>query len=327
MFETIHNSKFMIQNSIWPIVVAVLLIGQTAQADQQGGQRQAVYLEMGAGGAANAMGGAAVGMRGDVSCGYWNPAGLIGIRGFQIETQRSFLSMGQELDYLSLAGTFKDEYSLGLSGILYSAGGDLEARQGPSLAPDKLFDDLEMTLFPSVAARLSPRWSFGGSFKLFLENLGSFSGLGFGEDLGIQYRFTNDTTFGFMAQDPYSLISYSNNDNSLFPVTLKAGVAHHDAKLNAKMHFDLEWSNDLGFRPRLGLEWAPAKVIVLRGGCWLGNLTSGAPGGTLTLNPTAGIGLMAFLGDSLVEFDYTLLPDRIVSGGLTHQIAITGKFL
>ena len=320
-----HPSRIM--KTAWLLLLILALACPSAFADQQGGQRPAAYLQLGAGGFQNAMGGAAVGVRNDVASGFWNPAGLTGVRQFQFETQHTFLSMGQELDYLGVAKTYRDQYSLGVSGILYSAGGDLETRQGPSLSPDSYFDDIEADLFPSFAVRLSPRWSFGGNLKFFIHSMGEFSGFGFGEDLGVQYRFTNHTTFGFVAQDPYSQISYSNNQTVLFPVTLKAGIAHHEEKVNGKIHFDLEWSNDLGFRPRLGLEWRPAEVIALRGGCWMGNLTAGISGGAVTLNPSGGIGLLVFLGGSLYEVAYTLLPDRIITGGLLHQISVTGKFL
>ena len=296
-------------------------------ADQQGGQRPAAYLGLGAGGMQNAMGGAAVGVRNDAACGFWNPAGLSGNRGFQIETQHTFLGLGQELDYLALTTAYREKIFYGLSTIFYSAGGDLEARKGPTLVPDNTFADIQMAIFPSVAFRLSPRWSLGANLKLFVDNIGSFSGIGFGVDMGVQYRLTKTTTLGFVVLDPYSVLSYSNSNDQIFPLTVKAGIAHHEDKTSVKMNFDLEWSNDLGFRPRAGVEWRPTDILALRGGCWAGNLTSGAPGGGLSINPTGGFGLLVFLGESLIQFDYTLMPDRVESDGLMHQISVTGKFL
>jgi len=322
------NSNLRIQNYAWAgLIVISFVSGRVAHADQQGGQRPAAYLELGAGGMQNAMAGAAVGVRNDAACGYWNPAGLSGNRGTQFETQHTFLGLGQELDYLALTTAYRDRIFYGVSAILYSAGGDLEARKGPTLAPDSTFDDLEMVFYPSLAVRLSPRWSVGANLKIFMDNIGSFSGVGFGEDLGIQYRFTKTTTFGFVALDPYSVLTYPNSINQVFPITLKMGIAHHEEKTAIKMNFDLEWSNDLGFRPRVGMEWRPAEMLALRGGCWAGNLTSGAPGGSPSINPTGGIGILIFIGESLMQFDYTIVPDRVVPGDLLHQISIIGKFL
>jgi hypothetical protein len=130
-----------------------------------------------------------------------------------------------------------------------------------------------------------------------------------------------------MAQDPYTVFSYANSASEISPITLKAGVAHHRKALSLKGNFDLEWSSDLGFRPRLGLEWRPLEVIALRGGCWMGGLTAGAPGSAPTVHFTAGIGVLVPLSESHMEFGYALLPDRFMPGGILHQVSLTGKFL
>lgn len=310
--------------------MVVFLAATGAMADQQGGQRPAAYLELGAGGVQNAMGDAAVADRNDPACGFWNPAGLSGLRGFQIEDQYTLLPLGQQLNYFTLANGFRDFFFYGISSFIYSAGGNIEARVGPSLTPDSVFGDLEMTYLVSVAFRLSPRWSIGGNIKIETQNFDNYNGFGFGEDLGLQYRLTQYTTLGLMIQDPFTIFNYDNSTENIVPITVKAGVAQHDEQLNAKLNCELDWSADLGFQPRLGIEWRPMEVLALRGGCWAGDITGGISGGTFSLNPTAGFGILAPLGsagDGLLEFDYTLLMDRIVSGGLLHQIAITGKFL
>ena len=85
-------------------------------------------------------------------------------------------------------------------------------------------------------------------------------------------------------------------------------------------NFDLEWSSDLGLRPRLGGEWHLSKMLALRGGFWLGNLTTGA---ALTPNFSAGFGILF----PQMELDYTILPDRIIPWNFMHRIALIGKFL
>lgn len=292
---------------------------------QQGGQRPAVYMGLGVGGTQEAMGGAAVGVRNDPACGYWNPAGLSGIRGFQVEDQYTLLSEGRTLNYLGLAGGYKNKIFYGFSFIYYGVG-DLEARQGPSVDPDSVYGDSEMAFLISLACRLDSRWSLGGNLKFFFNAMGDFSGFGFGEDIGVQFRATKYTTIGFMLQDPLSFLSYSNSTNEFFQPTLRAGIAHLEESLAVKMNFDLEWSGDLGFRPRMGLEWRPIEVIALRGGCWLGGLTGdGAEG--VAARFTGGLGILIPTGGGLTEFGYTLLPDGIVPGGLLHQISLKGKFL
>jgi len=81
-----------------------------ALADQQGGQRPAAYLELGVGGMQDAMGGAAVADRNDVACGFWNPAGLTGLRGLQVEDQYTLLALNQQLNYLAFANSLRDKF-------------------------------------------------------------------------------------------------------------------------------------------------------------------------------------------------------------------------
>src|SRR5258708_5252592 len=180
---TIHNLKFRIRNSVWLIIWVCLSMSQTALADQQGGQRPAAYLRYGFGGPQGAMAGAAVGTRNDVACGYWNPAGLSGLRGLQTEAQDILLPLGQQIYFLSVANGFQDKFFYGFTGVFYTPGGDLEARKGPTFAPDSLFSDTELAFLVSVAVRISPRWSFGANLTILSQNIGVFAGLGFGEDL------------------------------------------------------------------------------------------------------------------------------------------------
>ncbi len=304
-------------------------------ADQQGGQRPAAYLDMGVGGMQNAMGGTGVAVRNDVADGYWNPAGLTALRGFQVEDQYTLLSLNQELNYLGLANNFRDKFFYGLSWIYYSAGNDLEARTGPSLNPDSIFSDLEMTFIVSLAIRIDPRWALGLNLKILTQNLGSFSsGVGFGEDFGLQYRLTKDTTLGLMIEDIYTSLTYSSSTSSsstdpaqIRPTTFKVGVADHEEQWNLKGTADLAWSQDLGLEPRLGVEWRPLDGLALRGGFWAENLTAGAGGGSPLVYLTTGVALLLPVQGNLLEFDYSIIPDRIDAGAIINQIAITGKFL
>jgi hypothetical protein len=285
------------------------------------------------------MGGATAGLRDDPSCGFWNPAGLTGIKNIQVEAQNTFLSLNQTLDYFSLGANLRDQIYCGATLLVYSAGNDLEARSGPSLNPDSTFGESEYLALVSGAFRMSPRWSGGFNLKLLLNTLGSYqnaSGTGFGFDLGLQYRVDNDTTFGLSAQDPYTVYSYQNSSSTVIPATLRWGVSRRVENLHGTGAFDLEWSQDLGIRPRLGVEWFPFEVLALRGGVWVGDLTAGATGSQPSLNLTCGLGISIPLQSSVgpgrggvdqIVIDYSLLPDPQQPGAVLHQIAVTGKFI
>ncbi len=303
------------------------LLGKRSFADQQGGQRPAAYLEYGAGGVENAMGGADTAGRGDAANGFWNPAGLSGLRGFQLENQYTLMSLGQELNFAAFANGYRDMFFYGLSWFLYSAGGDIEARTGPSLEPDSIFGDMEMTFLASIAFKLDPQWSIGWNIKILTQTFNSYSGFGLGEDMGIQLRLTQFETIGLMIQDPFTFMNFDNSITDYVPPTFKAGFAERDVALNAKLHFDLDWSPDLGLEPHLGVEWRPNDVLALRVGGWMENLTAGTSGGAVLIDPTAGFGIYVPMGESQLELDYVILNDRVDQGNFLHQISITGKFL
>jgi hypothetical protein len=316
-------------------IVFAALTTRVVLADQEGGERPAAYLELGVGGMQEAMGGAAVGDRNDVACGFWNPAGLTGLRGLQVEDQYTLLALNQQLNYLAFANSFRDKFFYGVSWIYYSAGNDLEARTGPSLNPDSIFSDTEMTFIGSIAFRFDPRWAMGLNIKVFNQSIGSFSSaVGFGEDLGLQYRVSRDTTLGFVIQDIYSSLTFNSPTSSstsdpqqIIPTTFKVGIADHEEQWNLKGTGDLDWSQDLGFEPHLGLEWRPLTAMALRGGVWAENLTAGASGGVPLVYFTAGVAILVPVGTDLIEVDYSMLEDRIDAGALINQIAVTGKFL
>jgi hypothetical protein len=273
------------------------------------------------------MGGAAVASRNEPSCAYWNPAGLTGIKGFQFESQYTVLSQGRFLSALSLAGALKRETYFGFTFMSYSAGSDLEIRTGPTYDPEAVVGNLEMAFLLSLAAKLDRDWSLGGSLKLFVNALDDLSGIGFGNDLGVQRRLSKKTTVGFMVQDPISFLSYSDGPTEFFPTTLRLGVSHSEEKWGGKGTFDLEWSQDLGLRPRGGVEWRPFETLALRGGAWIGGLT-GEGAGDILVRFTGGLGITIPTGDNgLLEFGYSVLPDGLVTGGLLHQVSLKGKFL
>ena len=316
-------------------IVFFIFADGIALADQQGGQRPAAYLELGVGGMQDAMGGAAVADRNDVACGFWNPAGLTGLRGLQVEDQYTLLALNQQLNYLAFANSLRDKFFYGVSWIYYSAGNDIEARTGPSLNPDSIFSDTEMTFIGSIAFRFDPRWAFGLNVKVLNQSIGSYSSaVGFGEDLGLQYRMSRDMTLGFVIQDVYSSLTFnsstsssSNDPQQIIPTTLKAGITDHEEQWNLKGSADLDWSQDLGLEPHLGLEWRPLTAIALRGGVWAENLTAGASGGAALVYFTTGVAVLVPVGSDLIEVDYSMMEDRIDAGALINQIAATGKFL
>ncbi len=226
------------------------------------------------------------------------------------------------MNNLFLATQFARRFFCGLTFLYYSAGGDLEARQGPSLGPDGIFGDTEMAFYLSLAGKLDPRWSLGGNLKFFVNKLAIVSATGVGGDLGLQCRLSPETTLGFMARDIYSSIGYSNTNgaNEVLPLVLRAGLSHLDPPSGVRGEVDMEWNGNTGLKPRLGLEWGPSQEVVLRGGAWW-------EPGTGFADFSVGLGFKVPAEGSGAELDYTLSGDRWAGGGILHQMSVKGTFL
>lgn len=291
-------------------------------AGNNGGLQPAAYLNLGFGGREEAMGGAAVGLSGSSSSTFWNPAGITKVQGTEVEMEDTTLSLNRSLFGLSFNANYENLYYMGLTGLYYSDGNDLEARSEPTVNPDSVFSDLNLAFLATAAFNLSPDWDLGFNLKVFVQSYGLSSlpaGFGIGEDLGVQYHPSAETTLGFVAQDPFSDFLYSDGTDAIFPQTLRWGVAQTFSGLHLTGDLDLEWQFALGLEPHAGLEWKPLDAIAFRGGYWV-ELNSGQDGFG------AGVGVFIPTGGSRMEFDYTLLPDRLTPGQLNQQITLTGNF-
>ena len=291
-------------------------------AADNGGQNPAAFLTLGIGGEAGALGGAAAGLRGDLTGAFYNPAGIAGIDGTQVEFERTSLSLDRSIGYFAVGSNYEKAYYFGISLIGYSVD-NLEARSGPSVSPDDVFSDLNLGFMTSIAFPLGSDLDFGFNLKIFVQayTLADLpTGFGLGEDVGIQYHPADDTVWGLVAQDPFSDFIYSDGTDAMFPRVFRGGFSKNMKDVGLKMNLDLEWHTDLGFVPHAGLEWRPVGAIAFRGGYWI-EADNGENGfGT-------GVGLFIQGGDMTVEFDYTLAPDLLSDGGLLQQMSLSGDFL
>jgi len=303
--------------------IFLLLTGAPLWAADNGGLQPAAYLNLGVGGEENAMGGAAVGLAGEAFGAFWNPSELISVQGTQVALEHTVLSLNRALEALSVSANYQDRYYLGLTVLDYSDGNDLEARSEPTLNPDAVFSDTNMAFLATAAFHLDREWDFGFNVKVLIQNYGLAdlpTGFGLGEDLGIQFRPSPATTIGFVVQDPLSNFLYSDGTDAFFPATLRGGLAQEFLDLHLRADLDLEWQTALGLAPHLGLEWKPVDSIALRAGYWI-QVNSGEDGFG------AGIGILIPEPRERMEFDYTILPDRLSAGQILQQLSLSVNFL
>lgn len=237
------------------------------------------FLNIGAGARGLAMGGAQVASSQDGTSGYWNPAGLTGIKDYPVLSlmhAEYFAGIGK-YDFLSLAIPMTDKKrTLGISILRF--GVDDIPNTLFLIEPDgsinynniRSFSSADYAFLLSYAQTLrkteTKSLSFGVNAKIIHRNVGTFaSAWGFGLDAGVQYQTGrwklglaardltttfNAWTFNFTEQEK-EILYLTNNDipvksTELTAPRLVAGAAY-DFKLSKDINLLTEVNLDLTF--------------------------------------------------------------------------------
>lgn len=168
------------------------------------------FLAIGVGGRAFGMGGATVAGVNDVTSGYWNPAGLMGIKNdFQTGLMHSeYFASIAKYDYGAVAGRIDSSSAFGISIIRFAVDDIANTTQlidaGGNLDYDRIttFSAQDYAFIFSYARSMSvPGLTVGGNFKIIRRKVGDFAGAwGFGIDAGAQYR-KGEWQFGAVMRD------------------------------------------------------------------------------------------------------------------------------
>ena len=172
------------------------------------------FLNIGAGARGLAMGGAQVASVNDGTAGYWNPAGLVGIKQYpsvNIMHAEYFAGIGK-YDYGTVAIPLHDDKRVvGLS-VLRFAVDDIpntlflvEPDGSINYNNIRTFSSADYAFLLSYAQKVvdddDRKLSFGGNVKVIHRKVGSFAtAWGFGLDAGVQYA-NNNWRFGLAARD------------------------------------------------------------------------------------------------------------------------------
>lgn len=254
-------------------IVMVLCVNVSAQFRKFSNE----FLNIGAGARALSMGGAQVASVEDGTAGYWNPAGLTGVKdvpSLYLMHAEYFAGIGK-YDYASIAIPLQDQKRVvGLS-LLRFAVDDIPntlflVEPDGSLNYNNIttFSSADYAFLLSYAQKVRDdedhKLSFGGNLKIIHRKVGSFANAwGFGIDAGIKYQANNwrlglavrDVTTTFNAwsfsftEKEKEVLYLTNNDipvksTELTAPRLIAGVAHvfpisQKLNLTAEANFDL----------------------------------------------------------------------------------------
>lgn len=172
------------------------------------------FLNIGAGARGLAMGGAQVATVEDGTAGYWNPAGLTGVKDYPslyLMHAEYFAGIGK-YDYASLAVPLHDQKRVVGVSILRFAVDDIpntlflvEPDGSVNYNNITTFSSADYAFLLSYARKIKDeddkKLSFGGNVKIIYRKVGSFAtAWGFGIDAGVRYE-VNNWKFGLTARD------------------------------------------------------------------------------------------------------------------------------
>jgi hypothetical protein len=322
--------------SLWALAAGAVCTVAWGQTDAPKYSNE--FLAVGVGARALGMGSAYISVVGDVTGGYWNPAGLLGVRGdLQVGLMHSEYFAGiAKYDYIGLAKPIDSASAIGFTFIRF--GIDNIPNTIDLIDPSGNISSADHAFLITYARRLGvPGLSLGGNAKVVYRRVGEFGqAFGFGLDGGVQYqrdrwRFAavgRDITGTFNAwsysldQRTVDVFEQTGNEipeNSV-EVTLPRlllGAAREfrfgekvgliaavdlentfDGKRNTLLKTDA-WSLD----PRLGIEAGYANIVFLRAGVqYFQYVRDINDKEQLTVQPSIGLGLKI----KSVALDYAL---------------------
>jgi hypothetical protein len=183
------------------------------------------FMNIGVDASSISMSGAVTSSVDDVNSGYWNPAGLTAIEQGEISLMHSnYFANIANYNYIAYAKPIDNQSAIGLSMIRFGVDDILDTTQ---LIDDQgninydrinLFSAVDYGFIISYARKmLTKEISYGINTKIIRRIIGDFaSSWGFGLDIGLQLKTSNNWRFGLMARD----ISTTYNSWSINEVRL-----------------------------------------------------------------------------------------------------------
>jgi hypothetical protein len=284
-------------------------------AEGEGGMSGA-YLRLSPDPRSSAMGGAFTAVAEGAAASLWNPAALGYLKGFEVGTSISHLSMGRNLGYI--IGNAKLPGNAGLGGgwlrawvndlPLYDNGGSQVGIY--NFSQNAFFVSFGRQIFRPIAAGVTVK-----VFYHFLDNVGA---TGTSVDAGVLVKPSNFLSLGLVFQDIKGTESwesaniYSNGKKEKIPLTIRGGASW--AFLERRLLLVGELSGQMHHKPayHLGIECWVNQELALRAGYDNGELAAGG-------------GLLYPMGKLVLTVDYAYTQDPMgVSAG--HRFSFGFSF-
>ena len=271
------------------------------------------FMSIGVGARALGMGGAYVANRGDVTYGYWNPAGLATLHYPEVAAMHSRNFGGLiNYDYAAFAMPFRANEGLGLS-VVRLAVDDIPytALPRPDLAinaqytdeegnvlfnrtfAEKWVNNADYAMYLSYANQRNSELAYGVNVKFIRRGLGDNSAWGVGFDVGVLWQPFDKLFLGANFQDATTtLLAWDTGTQELISPTLKTGLGYpidiHFLSSQLLVLGDVDFRfegrktaaqlsvSEMSMDFHVGTELLLKRVVALRVGNDIGSLTAGA---------------------------------------------------
>lgn len=187
------------------------------------------FLAIGVGARALGMSNAQVSSVNDVTSGYWNPAGLMGLTtDMQVDLMHAEYFAGiAKYDYGAFAAKIDSVSAFGFSIVRFGVDDIPNTTQlidaDGNVDFDRIFSfsvaDYAFLFSYARKSKKIERLTYGANVKIIYRQVGDLaSAWGFGLDAGVQYRTNNNWGFGLMARDitsTFNAWSFSLDQNTI----------------------------------------------------------------------------------------------------------------
>lgn len=308
------------------LAVLLLALAGPARAQSSAGTSGAQFLKIGSGGRAGAMADAFTAVADDAYAAYYNPAGLVQLRGAQLGGAHT--SYFQKVSYDAL--TFAYPFGRGEAGMLnalsvsvYHLGvGDIERRVGDSTDAIGTFGASDDAYALSYARAVGGRLSLGVTGKYIAQTLDTYKASTFAGDAGVLYRLNPSSerpvALAAAVRNVGAATGYVKGHEDPLPMAVVAGVSY---RRSAALTLDLDAGKYRDANPyaALGGEWRKPFSPELSGALRLGYTSARRDLGGLA-------GLSAGIGATFnkATFDFAWQPFGAL--GETFRYSLLIKF-
>ena len=269
----------------------LLLIPQLQLRAEDRGGYAGVFLRLGLGARAKALGGAYVANPGDGYGAYYNPAGLARLQRKEALLSYRNLSLDRSFHYVGFAAPMPPKAGMA-AGWLHAGTNNIDGRDFSGNHTGTLDDSQNAVMF-GFGLQLPANVQIGIGGTYIRENLLDISASGFGINLGVLYRPFDFLSFGCAVRDlnaryswnSESLYERGSSTNDKFPAVFSVGTALRSDRYKSTVYIDVFKNSKSEAGVRLGIENEVTNNLFLRAGINDGNLTAG---GGLTV-PVSGV--------------------------------------